>query len=92
MAFDYSNFDLGEIKHFTLGNYGMYQEKEIEKFNLLEYKNNKAEEELNFMMSNLKYYPDSIFIDKVHLKKHIAKDFISFMLKEMNTSRNRNTF
>ena len=66
--------------------------KEIEKFNLLEYKNNKAEEELNFMMSNLKYYPDSIFRDKVHLKKHIAKDFISFMLKEMNTSRNRNTF
>lgn len=32
MAFDYSNFDLGEIKHFTLGNYGMYQEKGIKKW------------------------------------------------------------
>ena len=29
MAFDYSDFDLFEIKHFTLGNYGMYQEKGI---------------------------------------------------------------
>ena len=29
MAFNYSDFDLFEIKHFTLGNYGMYQEKGI---------------------------------------------------------------
>ena len=40
------------------------------------------------MMENLRYFPDSLFRDKLHLKKEISHDFQTFFTKEIEKFTN----
>jgi len=78
-----------EIKFGIIANPQRESNKdELSKFKVSECDGLKVEPEIKYMMENLRYFPDSLFRDKLHLKKEISHDFQTFFTKEIEKFSN----
>lgn len=78
-----------EIKFGIIANPQRESNKDdLSKFKVSECHGLKVEPEIKYMMENLRYFPDSLFRDKLHLKKEISHDFQTFFTMEIEKFSN----